>query len=414
MIATPPPFVFPPACQAGNRLAQTGRHTLAVETGAACTIHVDHETGSRWFAAIVVGGDARIHFRATIVDPPNAPLLSLDVDGADRDGDGLDDVALRVSLEGLATVRARAAGRRVGEVVRSLGGNRRRDPDEPDASLRALASTAALRAPRSKDAPSVPRFVEQVRALYRALCLEGGSPRIVDLLNAPALTCGTSRGLEEAGLAEVRAYAVAGDPVRAIAALDRAQLAPATHTTSRTADAQAWITQMAPVVSPPSVLRAAGAGSRKIERGRGPSWGALAFDAGGKLLIRTTAGVVRLDPAQGDEAVAEGFGAWRAGVVSPDGAYRWIEAYDACDGVALHATFAPTANADPRDLPLPIAPPLGSKCERAGARGEPALASAVAWGPRGLEAIVAGEPLLFSPDLVRATPSVASLEAIRN
>jgi len=107
--------------------------------------------------------------------------------------------------------------------------------------------------------------------------------------------------------------------------------------------------------------------------------------------------------------------AWRAGVVSPDGAYRWIEAYDACDGVALHATFAPTANGDARDVALPIAPPLGAHCahqagDHAGARGDPAQTFAVAWGTRGLEAIVAGEPILVSPDLVRATASQSSLD----
>jgi len=404
-IASPPPFGFSATCVAKNRLAQVGRHTLLVETGATCSAP---ETASRAIAAIVIGTEAKTHFRATLVDPPDAPLLTLDVDAADRDGDGLDDVALRVTLEGGAPPFE--PGPRVGVTVRwfDRSAGMSRDPDEPDASLRALASSAAMRAAKAKDAPAVPRFVEQVRALYRALCVEGGSPRVVDLLDAHALSCGASKGLEEAGLAEVRAYAVSGDAMRAIAALDRAQLPPATHTSTRTADAQGWVTQLAPVLAAPTVLRAAGA-VPQIERGRAPAWGALAFESNGKLLVRTAAGVVRLDPVQGDEAGADYVGAWRAGVVSPDGAYRWIEAYDACDGVALHATFAPTANGDPRDVALPIAPPLGAKCTR-GARGEPASITPIAWGTRGLEAIVAGEPILLSPDLVRATPSLAPLD----
>ncbi len=413
-IASPPPFTFAPTCAPKNRLAQTGRHTLFVETGATCE-HDDHATASRWVAAVVVGADAKTHFRATLIDPPNAPLLSLDVDGTDRDGDGLDDVAIRVTIEGGSPPFE--PGPRVSAVARwfDRSAGMSRDPDEPESSLRALASMAAVRAPKPKDAPSVPRFVEQVRALHRAMCLEGGAPRMVELMTGPALQCGVSKGLEEAGLAEVRAYAVSGDALRAIAALDRAQISPATHTSSRTTDAQAWVAQLAPILPAPSVLRAAGA-VPQIERGRGPSWGALAFDAGGKLLVRTAAGVVRLDPAQGDEAAADDVTTWRAGVVSPDGAYRWIEAYDACDGVALHATFAPTGNGDARDIALPIAPPLGAHCatrdanDHAGARGEPAQTLAVAWGTRGLEAIVAGEPILVSPDLVRATPSQSSLD----
>jgi hypothetical protein len=261
-----------------------------------------------------------------------------------------------------------------------------------------------------KDAPAVPRYVEQVRALYRAICSEGRGPgaRLVDLGTGP-LGCAASKALEEAGLAEVRAYATANDALRAIAALDRAQAPPATHTASRTADAQGWIAGVAPLTPPPSVLRALGA-VPQIERTRAPSWGALAFEPSGKLLVKTVAGVVRADPVQGDEVPADDVQAWRWAVVSPDGSRRWTDSYDACDGVALHATFAANAGAQVTDVSLPVAPPPGSRCAHPGERGDPAPTLPIAWGPRGLEAIVAGEPLLIAPDLSRATPSVASLE----
>ncbi len=411
VIATPPALVLGAGCAPKRRLAQVGRHSIAFETGGVCgpVEGAAAAAGARWMAAIVIGAaDAQVLFRATLLDPPDAPALSVDIDGADRDGDGLDDVAIRVSLEGGAPPFE--PGPRVSAVVRwfDRSAGMSRDPDEPDASFRALASVAAARAAKTKDALAVPRYVEQVRALYRALCAEGGGPRVVDLPGASALSCGPSKGLEEAGLAEVRAYAVAGDALRAIAALDRAQLAPATHTSPRTTDAQGWITQLAPVLAAPSSLRALGA-VPQIERGRSPSWGTLAFEPSGKLLVQTVAGVVRADPVQGDESAADDVKPWRSGVVSPEGAYRWIESYDACDGLALHATFAPNAGGDLRDVVLPIAPPLGSKCASAGAHGDPAVTLPVAWGPRGLEAIVAGEPLLISPDLARATASVGSL-----
>jgi hypothetical protein len=206
----------------------------------------------------------------------------------------------------------------------------------------------------------------------------------------------------------VRAYVTVGDAARAIAALDRAPLPPATRTVARGAEAQQWIAQLAPVMAAPSVLRAVGA-IPQMERGRAPSWGALAFEPSGKLLVRTAAGVVRVDPVQGDEASAEDVATWRVPVVSPDGAYRWTEAYDACDGVALHATFAATGSDALRDVPLPVPPPMGARCERAGAHGDPVPAQAVAWGAGGLEAIVAGEPVLLSTDLARATPLLLPL-----
>ena len=414
VIATPPALPLGPACAPRRRLAQVGKHSIELETGAACDPGAANGAagagaGARWVAAVVISSaEAKVHFRATLLDPVNAPALSLDIDGTDRDGDGLDDVAVRVSLEGGAPPFE--PGPRVSAIVRWFDrpAGMSRDPDEPDASFRAMASVAATKAARSKEAPSVPRYVEQVRSLYRALCAEGGGPRVVDLEGGRPLACGTSKGLEEAGLAEVRAYAVSGDALRAIAALDRAQLPPATRTAPRTTDAQAWVTQLAPVLAAPSSLRALGA-VPQIERGRAPSWGALAFDANGKVLVRTIAGVVRADPVQGDEAAADGVPAWRSGVVSPEGAYRWIESYDPCDGLALRATFAPNAGGEVRDVALPVAPPLGGKCASTGAHGEPATTLPVAWGARGLEAIVAGEPLLVSPDFARATASVASL-----
>lgn len=408
IVAAPPALSLGAGCAPKRRLALVGKHSVAVEIGGVCE-PASPTPGGRWVADVVVStADAKVHFHARLVDPPNAPLLSVDIDGTDRDADGLDDVAVRVSIEGGSPPFE--PGPRVSAVLRWFDrpAGMSREPDEPDSSLRALASTAAVRAARVKDAPAVPRYVEQVRALYRAICKEGGSPRLVDLEGERSLACGSSKGLEEAGLAEVRAFAVAGDPLRAIASFDRAQLPPATRTTSRTGDAQAWIAQAAPVISAPSALRALGA-VPQIDRGRAPSWGALAFDPGGRVLVKTVAGVVRADPVQGDEAAAEGVAPWRTAVVSPDGAFRWTESYDACDGVALHATFAPNAGGDLRDVVLPVPPPFGDRCANGTARGEAAPTLPVAWGPRGVEAIVGGEPLLISPDMTRATPAVASL-----
>jgi hypothetical protein len=85
---------------------------------------------------------------------------------------------------------------------------------------------------------------------------------------------------------------------------------------------------------------------------------------------------------------------------------RWIEAYDPCDGVALHATFA--SGDDLRDVALPVSPPLGDRC--GGSRGAAARALPLAWTPMGLEAIVEGEPILVSPDLTRASPLASLFE----
>ena len=61
-----------------------------------------------------------------------------------------------------------------------------------------------------------------------------------------------------------------------------------------------------------------------------------------------------------------------------------------------------------RDVALPVPPPLAGRC--AGSRGAPARAIPIAWGPRGLEAIVEGEPVLIATDLASASQLAAFLD----
>lgn len=389
-------------CVPPRRLVQIGTHSAFVELGVSC----GRSGASRWLAVVLLQPLPRIHFSGVVVDPANAPKLSIDADGADLDGDGIDDVSLLVTVEGggapseplpRATARIRWLDRPAGMS---------RASEEPEGSLRAQVNASLARAGRLKDAPRVPLEVQSIRTLFGAICAEGGGPRLTQVNANGPLKCGPSHALEEAGLALVRANVTLGEHLRAIAALDAAQKPPGTRTAARLTEAQHWIAQAAPTVTATS-LRAIAA-IPQMDRTHAPSWGALAFEPTGKLLIRTLAGTVREDPALGDEADAADIPPWKPGVLSPDGALRWIEAYYACDALALHATFAPVRDGDPRDVVLPIVPPLAQRC--ISGVGEPARALPVAWGPRGLEAIIAGEPVLFSSDLARASLAVGSLD----
>jgi hypothetical protein len=242
--------------------------------------------------------------------------------------------------------------------------------------------------------------VAQTRALWRAMCANGGAPRLVGIAGTGAITCGASRALEDAGLAEVRAYVTMADPLRAALALDRAQRAPASRTVARASEAQGWIVPLAPLATALAVRAVAAVPI--VGKGHEPSWGPLTFESNGKLLVRTRAGVVRVDPDQGDEAAATDMPDWKTAVTSPDGAMRWIEAYDPCDGLPVRATFAPASGDDVRDLALPVQASLGDRC--VGSRGAPAQVLPVLWGAAGLEAIVDGVPVLIAADLSRALP----------
>lgn len=391
-------------CGAVARLTAIGARSVMVELGAPCPQHAS-SAPDRWVAVVTVGTDARVRLAATIADPPGTATLTVDGDAVDRDGDGLEDVSLRVTIEGGGPPLE--PGPRVGVILAWLDrtAGLSRDGAATDSSFSALATAATARAARAKEAPSVHGYVEQVRALWRAACADGGASRLVGVVGTGAITCGAARALEDIGLAEVRAYVTMGDALRAALALDRAERASASHIGERVSETQRRILQLAPV-SLARGLRAVAA-VPVVASGHEPAWGPLAFEASGKLLVRTRAGVVRVDPDAGDETTAEGVANWKPAVTSPDGAMRWIEAYDPCDGLPLHATFTPVTGDDVRDVALPIAAPLGGRC--AGSRGAPARTLPIAWGPGGIEAIVEGEPVLISFDLTRATLLAAFL-----
>ncbi len=391
-------------CTPIDRLEVLGGHSVLVELGAQCPMRPS-SAPVRWVAIVGGGATPKVRLAATLADPAGSPALSVDADTSDRDGDGREDAALRVTIEGGGAPLE--PGPRVSVTLAWLDrpAGLSRDAGATESSFARLGASAASRASRVKEAPGVPGYVRQVRALWRATCAEGGAPRVVGVAGTGAIGCGTGRTLENAGLAEVRAYATMGDPLRAALALDRAERPPASRTPSRAAEAQGWIVQLAPVALA-RALRAVAAIPAPA-RGHEPAWGSLAFEPSGKLLVRTTAGVVRVDPDEGDETAADGVD-WKPAVTSPDGSLRWIETYDPCDGLPLRATFATGGGDDMRDVALPVPAPLGGRC--AGSRGAPARATPIGWGKAGLEAIVEGEPILVAADLASASPLAAFLE----
>lgn len=394
-LATSPVARIEAGCTPVLRLERVGPRSAFAELGATCP----RATSSRGVFVVRLAKEPAITFDVVVRDPAGAPSIAVDVDGADRDKDGIDDIALRVAIEGGGPPFE--PGPRLAAKVaffdRLAGPSR--DPDEPEASFRAIAAQAAAKA-KGKDAPSVPVLVQQMRALYRAMCLEGGSPRLVKPRGGGgAISCGTSKPLEDAGVAEVRALVLQGDALRAVAAADVAQLAPATKTAAKTAEIVSFLNQVAPGVQAKSSRTLVA--TVPVVRTPHPAWGGLAFEAGNKLLVRTGTKVIRFEPESGEESDSD-VTPWPSQVLSPDGKSRWLEAYNACEGVALRATFAPTGgDGDIKDVLLPIAPTLGTRCS--GSRGEAAPAVPLAWGARGLETLVSGQPLLVRPESSQAS-----------
>jgi hypothetical protein len=385
------PAGLPPGCAPTARLEATGDRAAYGEIGSVCA----RGAGTRGIFVLRMpfpgGGPLpQVVFDGAVTDPAQASKLTFDATLADRDGDGIDDIALRLTVDG-ATERLLFFDRPAGPS---------RDPDEPEASLRTLAASATARAGKAKDAAVVLALVGQVRALYRAACAEGGAPRITAIRGGGVPSCGASKALEDVAVAEVRALAAKGDVFGAFAAAELAQVAPATKTPAKSVELQKALAEVAPVLKATTVKTLAAPVDRPGESQ--PEWGPLAFEASGKLLVRKGTTVVRVDPATGDAEPSD-VPAWKTDVVSPDGKSRWIEAYHACDGIALRATFAPTGvgDNDMAEVVLPVVPRMGKPCS--GARGEPAAAIPIAWGPRGLSALVAGQPVLMKLEPAEGT-----------
>jgi hypothetical protein len=388
VVASGPTMSVDPSCAPSWRLARIGPRSAFAELGTACS----KGTGTRALYVVRIGPAIGIAFDAIVTDPPLAPKLGIEAIAEDRDKDGNDDTVLAVTLEAEGKPKVTA---KLAFFDRPAGPSR--DAEEPAASLDALAKQIAKQAGKSKEAANVPPMVEQMRALYRAVCLDGGAPRIEKVHGGSAPSCGTSKALEDAGVAAVRAYVTLGDAIHAFNAADVASVAPATRTAARITEMHKALADVAPPLDARS--------SRSLNvlvdapRGQHPEWGALAFESQ-KLLVRHGDKVSRVDLTTWEQEESD-VPAWPSRVVSPDGKMRWLEAYHACEGVALRATFAPVAEGDVHDVVLPIVPRLGAKCS--GGRGEASSAVPVAWTARGLEAIVAGEPVAIRLDAPNAS-----------
>lgn len=390
-VATAPHPRGDAGCTPLARLERIGPRSAFVEVGARCA----RGAASRSLFVVRLAKSPSVAFGLEVADPAAAPRLSFEVEAADRDRDGIDDVTLRLTLEagGAPFEPGPKVTAKVAFFDRPAGPSR--DVEEPDASLRAIAAQATQRAAKTKEAPSVPGLVHQMRALYRAICVEGGAPRLLDARGSGsgAVSCGASKPLEDAGIAEARAFVAQGDALRALASLAIAQVPPATKTAARAAELKKLVEDVAPTVQAKSVKTLSV--TLTTTQAAHPVWGPLGFEPSGRLLVRSGATVTRFDPESGEGADAE-MPAWPTEVLSPDGRSRWLEAYHACEGVALRATFVPVGEGDMQDVMLPVAPPLGTRC--AGGRGEAAATTPIAWTARGLEAIVAGTPLLVRPE----------------
>ena len=390
---------LPAPCLGKPVMTLVGPHTISLDLRPSCG---DAAPSARRFVLAAFAPSPSIRWSARVAEAPPGWSLTIDVQAPDLDGDGVDDPTFVFGLEGGGAPYE--PGDRMVALVRywDRPAGLSRDRTEPEKSFQLVSQQAHARATKKTQAITVAALVRRLRLLHGALCAEAGAPWI-DVGGDHGVGCGASRGLEDASAAEVKASLTMGDVLSAMAARERLSSSPAAQKTTKTraeidrqilaAVPAVWATTKEPRVIPSTPSKGA------------PAWGALAFEKSGSLLVRTTTGVVRIDPATLEDADAPDVASWGWEVVYPGKDVRLTAVVDACEAPYLAARIAghdvPTGA---MTLPLPIMPNFSSgRCPEGKAQN--ASTTVVSWGGGGLFTLVEHEPVIIPGELV--TPSGA-------
>ncbi len=390
-ISLPAPCLAKPA---PTMLMLVGPHSVALDLRPTCG---EGAPTSRRFAFAAFAPTPSIRWSARVAEPPFGWSFTIDVDALDQDGDGIDDPTFLLGLEGGGTPWE--SGDRVDAKLpywdRPAGLSRNRK--FPEESLQKIAQRASMYAGKKPDAQRSLVLARRLRILHAALCSEGGAPWL-DIGGEHGVSCGASKALEDAGLVEVKASLTSGDVILAMATRERLAAA----SVARTKKTRDEIDKLLDASAPATSGTAHEIKSLPSTPSKGaPAWGALAFEASGKLLVRSTTEVVRVDPTTFQEVICDE-PSWPWEVKVPDKDARLSAVTDPCDAPSLSARFAghdvPTGATQ---IPIAILPTFApNRCAAATSNS----VVPVAWGPSGLYTLIAHEPAIIPPLTRTATP----------
>lgn len=396
-IAMPAPCLARPAA---TMLSLVGPHSVALDLRPTCG---EAAPAQRRFAFAAFAPTPSIRWSARVAEPPQGWQLGIDVEAIDQDGDGVDDPTFVISLEGGGPPYE--PGDRLQAKLpywdRPAGLSRSRS--FPETSFQLVAQRAAAQAAKKGSAALALPIVRRLRVLHGAICAEGGAPWL-EIGSERGVACGPSKALEDAGVAELRASLASNDAIVAIATRERLSSPAVARTNKTRSEIDRLIEATVPAVwGSAKELKVLPHTTAK----GAPAWGALAFEASGKLLVRTATGVVRVDTTTYDEKEADDVASWPWEVALPGKDARISAVVDPCDAPNLAARVAghdvPTGATL---LPLPMLPTMSPG--RCGGGSTSFSAVPVAWGPSGLYTLVAHEPVLIPATVTSPTGSRAT------
>lgn len=361
-------------CEHTASLDQTGPGTVTLDVSARCDARLVARAPIRSLLVVdPLRTDAvLLGFRAAEAAP--GETFELSVDSSDLDGDGRDDITLRVSVR--ASDSKKAATTEFAWFDRAAG--KSRDPKKTVAGFQRAVQRLQSLAKNKQNANAVAEEADALRRLYASVCGEGATPRLWTLDNAP-LRCNVDALVGSALGAEIEAALVQGRPLTALGLFDRdgwygAKL-PEKERTRLEQSVLAKVKAIEPVL--------AGSFSADVRpSGAEPRFSPLVFE-GERLWVRSSTGRVLLSdpPGSGLKEPNEGgphggaAGAsarptvpdpWPLRVIDDRGR-TWTSVVPSCDRSELQLFFtARDGSAQPPEI-LPVLAPRPGVCRGVGA-----------------------------------------------
>lgn len=393
-------------CRALASIGRRGASSVVYELRASCQT-VSDKPPERRLAWVELEPAHKRKFDATMADPAGAPSIDARLVTRDIDGDGNDDVELELSMAAPLGDDAKPLTATTNVKLSWLDrpSGLAREPKEPNHTLDALAGRAMAIARSAKGSAKAPHVARQVDAVFSALCAEGGAVRLRGAMGHAPIRCGSQASLETAHLATAEAFVKSGDIAGAALAFDRASLPPAVRSEKRRSATWKRIDKaFTPLHG--ATMRVVAAVPTAAGGPTTPHWGSLWFEPTGHLLVRTSSGVVRVDPETGNELAAPEVTPWPENIETASGDDRWVDVYVPCEGGEVLATWTARGSTDLNHVSLPLSAFTRRPCRAS--RGVILTSRPLGWGPGGLDAVCDGVPVRIPVGAPRAAAIAAN------
>lgn len=354
-VVSVPADVLVQGCTATPALTQVGPRTAVLDFDPRCPARV-RAKAVHWVAVLRLqpaGSPPEVALDLRIGGLYEGESVHVAADTRDRDGDGRNDFTATLTLSGAPQPFPPGGSASATLAFFDRPAGLSRDPVEPQASLKALASGLIAEGRRKTTAPRVGPDAAATRRLYSLLCEEAGKPTVVT--TAGPVPCGDTRRLpEDATVAEIEAALNVKDPIAALAALGRLDaLSP------RRKDIEALVAKHVPTIPGLRVRTTVAVPLLQPSL----SYGAVAFAAGGDLLVGTRTGLVRVDRVSFDELATEPDPAWSPSIAWSPGksapTWKLTRVEERCEAPFFVGHFEAADRST--DVPLPVTP-TGARC----------------------------------------------------